>query len=152
VKIAENINSSLHCGLISQKLFSVNISTYTESLNHNTCLNRKIAIDTEGNIKNCPSMKESFGNIRDTTLEEAVNKSGFKKYWNITKDQITKCKDCEFRHVCTDCRAYLDNPEDIYSAPLKCGYDPHTCKWEEWSKHPMKQIALEHYGMRNILF
>lgn len=119
----KEISDFRHCGVVDIKQFAINIPHYTESLAHNTCLNRKIAIDTEGNIKNCPSMKESFGNIRDTTLEEAVNKPGFKKYWNITKDQITKCKDCEFRHVCTDCRAYIDNPNDIYSAPLKCGYD-----------------------------
>jgi len=66
------------------------------------------------NIKNCPSMKESFGNIKDTTLEEALNKHGFKKYWNIKKDDVTKCKDCEFRYICTDCRAYIADPSDIF--------------------------------------
>jgi hypothetical protein len=37
-------------------------------------------------------MKDSFGNIKDTTLEEAINKPGFKKYWNITKDEITNAR------------------------------------------------------------
>jgi len=122
-----------YCGIVDSSYFTLGLPHYTESLHHNTCLNRKIAIDAEGNIKNCTSMKESFGNIKDTTLEEAINKPGFKKYWNIKKDEITKCKDCEFRHVCTDCRAYLDNPDDCYSAPLKCGYNPYICEWEEWS-------------------
>jgi SPASM domain peptide maturase of grasp-with-spasm system len=151
IKSTTKISSAHHCGIIDHKYFSPNISHYTESLAHNTCLNRKISIDVDGNIRNCPSMKESFGNIKDTTLKEAVNKPGFKKYWNITKDEITKCKDCEFRHVCTDCRAYLENPEDMYSAPLKCGYDPYTCEWEEWSTNPLKQQAIEHYGMREII-
>ncbi len=149
--VKQSIDSSKHCGIVHHSYFVKNIEHYTESLHHNTCLNRKIAIDAEGNIKNCPSMKESFGNIQDTTLEEAINKPGFKKYWNITKDQITKCKDCEFRHVCTDCRAYIDNPDDIYSAPLKCGYDPYTCTWEEWSTNPLKQKAIDYYGMRKIV-
>lgn len=135
------------CGVIDPFYFSANIQHYTESLHHNTCLNRKIAIDAEGNIKNCPSMKEHYGNIRDTTLAEAISKPGFKKYWNITKDQVSKCKDCEFRHVCTDCRAYLDEPDDIYSAPLKCGYNPYTCEWEEWSTNPLKQSGIMHYQM-----
>jgi len=139
------------CGQIDWGYFTTNIKHFTESLAHNTCLNRKIAIDADGNIKNCPSMKESFGNIKDTTLEEAINKPGFKKYWNITKDRITKCKDCEFRHICTDCRAYLENPNDIYSAPLKCGYDPYTCKWEDWSTNPLKQQAIEYYGMQELM-
>jgi len=149
--IKEIINNELACGLVAPDFFTINIPHYTESLHHNTCLNRKIAIDVDGNIKNCPSMKENFGNIRDTTLVEAINKPGFKKYWNIKKDEITKCKDCEFRHVCTDCRAYIDNPEDMYSAPLKCGYNPYTCEWEEWSTNPLKQKAIDYYGMKEIL-
>jgi SPASM domain peptide maturase of grasp-with-spasm system len=147
----QDLSKHIHCGKIREDYFSINIPHYTESLAHNTCLNRKIAIDAEGNIKNCPSMKESYGNIKDTTLEEAIAKPGFKKFWNMTKDQITKCKDCEFRHICTDCRAYTDNPEDIYSAPLKCGYDPYTCTWEEWSTNPLKLQAIDYYGMRGSI-
>jgi SPASM domain peptide maturase of grasp-with-spasm system len=150
ISTQESINNSVHCGVVHPAYFTMNIPHYTESLAHNTCLNRKISIDIDGNIKNCPSMKESFGNIKDTTLEEAINKPGFTKYWNITKDEIAKCKDCEFRHVCTDCRAYLENPDDVYSAPLKCGYNPHTCEWEEWSTNPLKQRAIEYYRMNNI--
>ncbi len=96
-------------------------------------------------------MPESFGNIRDTTLMEAIEKPGFKKYWNITKDQIAVCKDCEFRYICTDCRAYKEDPDDDYSKPLKCGYDPYTGVWEEWSTNPLKQKAIDFYGMREIV-
>jgi SPASM domain peptide maturase of grasp-with-spasm system len=102
VHSSENIINCKYCGVVNQFYFTLSLSHYTESLAHNTCLNRKIAIDAEGNIKNCPSMQESFGNIKDTTLEEAINKPGFKKFWNIKKDDIIKCKDCEFRHVCTN--------------------------------------------------
>lgn len=147
----ENIDSSLHCGKIHPLLFNINIPTFTESHHHNSCLNRKISIDTEGNIKNCPSMSQSFGNIRDTTLPQALEHPDFKKYWNVTKDQIEVCKDCEFRYICTDCRAYIENPEDMYSKPLKCGYNPYTCEWEEWSTNPLKQKAIDFYGMREVL-
>lgn len=139
------------CGIVDQNFFQSNIPHYTESLSHNTCLNRKISIDLQGNIKNCPSMKERFGNIKEVTLEEAVCTPEFKKYWGITKEEIVTCKDCEFRHICTDCRAYLENPEDPYSRPLKCGYDPYTCTWEEWSTHPLKQEAMAHYGINKTV-
>jgi SPASM domain peptide maturase of grasp-with-spasm system len=145
------LDDKCHCGKVLEPFFVVNIRTYTESLHHNSCLNRKIAIDIDGNIKNCPSMSQSFGNIRDTTLREALDHPDFKKYWNITKDQIAVCKDCEFRYICTDCRAYLENPEDQYSKPLKCGYNPYTCEWEEWSTNPLKQKAIDYYGMRDVL-
>ncbi len=150
-KIKQIINSSYHCGVINNNYFNINIESFTESLNHNSCLNRKISIDTKGYIKNCPSMPESFGNTKDTTLEEAVNHPNFKKYWNITKDQIEVCKDCEFRHICTDCRAFIEEPKNQYSKPLKCGYSPYTNEWEEWSTNPLKQKAIEYYGMKELV-
>jgi SPASM domain peptide maturase of grasp-with-spasm system len=146
-----NINSEIHCGIIKPSYFTSNIPTFTESQKFNSCLNKKISIDEEGNIKNCPSMKESFGNIKDTTLQEALNKNGFKKYWNINKDKIKICQDCEFRYVCTDCRAYTEDPNDKYSKPLKCGYNPYTAEWEEWSTNPLKQKAIEYYGMQKLV-
>ena len=149
--LSDAITNQQCCGQISSQLFAVNIPTFTESHHHNSCLNRKISIDVEGNIKNCPSMSQSFGNIKDTTLQEALDHPDFKKYWNVTKDQIAVCKDCEFRYICTDCRAYIETPEDMYSKPLKCGYNPYTCEWEEWSTNPLKQKAIDHYGMREVL-
>lgn len=144
----KDLSQSNSCGLVGTDFFTPTLKHYVESVNHNSCLNRKIAIDATGEIRNCPGMRESFGNIRDTTLSEAIGKPGFKRYWNVTKDQVDKCKDCEFRHVCTDCRAYLDDPADPYSAPLKCGYDPYTCEWEEWSTNPLKQQAIDYYQIK----
>jgi len=146
-KISQKINYRKHCGVFDERFFAVTTELFTESQHHNTCLNRKISIDVTGEIKNCPSMEESFGNIRVTTLEEALATKGFTKYWNIKKDQISVCKDCEFRHICTDCRGFLEDPEDIYSKPLKCGYDPYTGKWSDWSKNPLKQMAIEYYQL-----
>ena len=90
-----------------------------------------------------------FGNIQNTTLNEALNKTGFKKYWNINKDQIDVCKDCEFRYVCTDCRAYTENPTVNFSKPLKCGYDPYKGIWQDWSDNPLKKKQIEFYGITN---
>jgi SPASM domain peptide maturase of grasp-with-spasm system len=144
----QKINNCNSCGNISPEYFTTEIENFTESQKYNTCLNRKISIDVNGDIKNCPSMKESFGNIQDTSLEQALNKKRFKKLWNVNKDKIKVCQDCEFRHICTDCRAYREDPEDIYSKPLKCGYSPYTNEWEEWSTNPLKQKTIGHYGMQ----
>lgn len=143
---------ALHqCGKIGLEQMTLNFYHFTESIHHNSCLNRKISIDSEGKIKNCPSMLESFGNIRDTTLAEAIEKPGFKKYWDINKDKIHVCKDCEFRYICTDCRAYVEDPDDILSKPLKCGYNPYTGEWSEWSTNPLKQKTIDYYGMREMV-
>ena len=127
----EKIESSDFCGVINWKFFSLNIPTFTESQKHNTCLNRKISIDVNGEIKNCPSMTKSYGNIRDTTLKEAIEKPGFKDMWFIHKDQIDVCKDCEFRYICTDCRIFIKDTDDIFSKPSKCNYNPYISQWEE---------------------
>ena len=123
-----DINS---CGKVDLSSFIPDLMLFTESQKHNTCLNRKISIDVNGEIKNCPSMAKSYGNIKNTTLKEAIEKAGFKDVWYIHKDQIDVCKDCEFRHICTDCMAYIQDPNNIYSKPAKCSYDPYTATWGE---------------------
>ena len=145
------IIDNTYCGIISEDYFSANIKTFSESQHYNTCLNQKIAIDVHGEVKNCPSMKQSFGNIKDVNLATAISLTDFKEKWNIKKDQIDTCKDCEFRHICTDCRAYVENPENNYSKPLKCGYNPETNKWQEWSTNPLKQKGIAHYGMQKLV-
>ena len=93
-------------------------------------------------------MPKSFGNISNTTLSEAIDKPGFKDAWIISKDQIDVCKDCEFRYMCTDCRAHIKDANNIYSQPAKCPYNPYIAKWEgeedyitveEWRKISIKR-------------
>ena len=153
--VEDKIKDKKNCGVISSNYFNSNLETFTLSNNHNSCLYKKISIDSEGNIRNCPSMPQSFGNIRDITLEEALNHTDFKKYWNLTKDNIEVCKDCEFRYICTDCRAYTEmiheNSHGLdTSKPLKCGYNPYSGQWEEWSTNPLKEKAINFYGMQNL--
>lgn len=92
-------------------------------------------------------MNNNFGNVKNTSLKKVFRNPDFKKYWQINKDSIDVCKDCEFRHICTDCRAYIENPENPFSKPLKCGYNPYTNEWSEWSSNPLKQKAIHYYGL-----
>lgn len=107
--LSQKYNSVSDCGVISPKYFTVNMEYYTESLQHNSCLNRKISIDVDGEIKNCPSMPKSYGNIKNISLQEVIKNKSIAEMWHINKDAIDVCKDCEFRHLCTDCRAYIKN-------------------------------------------
>ena len=96
-------------------------------------------------------MAKSYGNIKDTSLIDVANSPEFQEVWHIKKDMIHVCKDCEFRHVCTDCRAYVEDPDDILSKPLKCGHNPYTGEWSEWSTNPLKQKAITYYGMEELV-
>jgi SPASM domain peptide maturase of grasp-with-spasm system len=126
--IKETLASEACCGNISVHYFNVELTHYTESLHFNTCLNRKVAVDADGNIKNCPSMKESYGKVGHTPLRPIVSKPGFQQVGHITKDQVTDCKVCEYRHICTDCRAYTSDGT-LHGKPLKCTYDPYKGEW-----------------------
>ncbi len=134
-----------NCGAIHPILFLINNMHFTESQHFNTCLNQKICIDVDGNIKNCPSMERSFGNIKDITLEEAINMPGFKDLWGIRKDDIDVCKDCEFRYMCTDCRCFIKKSDDIYSQPAKCLYNPYIAKWSNEDGY----ISVEEWRFNN---
>jgi len=151
VAVINQVLNNKCCGKIGEQFFATTLENSLESLKYNSCLYKKMSIDFNGNIKNCPSMKESYGNMKNTTLAEAIEKPGFKKYWNINKDKIHVCKDCEFRYICTDCRAYVEDPDDILSKPLKCGYNPYTGEWSEWSTNPLKQKAIDFYDMRKMV-
>jgi len=125
----EVISSEHHCGAIGTHTLRAALPLFVESQEHNTCLNRKISVDKRGQIRNCPSMATSFGHASETRLADVLVQDRFREPWRIAKDRIAVCKTCELRHTCSDCRAYLSDPEDAYSKPLKCGYDPYSASW-----------------------
>lgn len=127
----QKLTNCMNCGNIHHLYFVINPQAFTESLQNNSCLNRKIAIDIDGAIKNCPSQQKSYGNVNNTLLKDALLHPDFKSLWDMHKDQIEECMDCEFRHICTDCRAYLSDPNNKYSKPAKCTYDPYTATWQD---------------------
>jgi SPASM domain peptide maturase of grasp-with-spasm system len=122
----QEFNSCHDCGSIKCSSFLPSLKLFSEAQNYNTCLNRKLSIDENGQIKNCPSSPVSYGNIESTPIDKVVKDTCFQRFWLITKDLTEICKDCEFRYICIDCRIYLKNPDNIYSKPLKCNYDPYT--------------------------
>jgi SPASM domain peptide maturase of grasp-with-spasm system len=126
---ARVVDSAEHCGEVNPVYFTTNVRLFTEAQAHNTCLNRKLSVDQHGEIRNCPALPRSFGNTAGTALADALEADGFRELWTLSKDQVEVCRDCEFRYVCTDCRAFVENPGDRHSKPAKCGYDPYTATW-----------------------
>ena len=125
----QRINDESHCGNISPHYFQANVDFYAETLKVNNCLDKKIGIDKNGYIKNCPSMQTTFGHVNEVLLKDVLDLKEFKYLGNIKKDEIEICKDCEFRYICLDCRAYVENSDDIFSKPKKCNYDPYSSSW-----------------------
>jgi SPASM domain peptide maturase of grasp-with-spasm system len=144
--VKDRISSERHCGVIHVGTVTPpTTAVFFENRLHNGCLNRKISIDAEGFVKNCPSMSVSFGHHTRTSLSSVAMDNRFRSAWHIKKDMIKKCQDCEFRYACTDCRAYLEDPRDMFSKPLKCGYDPYTGTWDNWDRSRAEHWATTHY-------
>ncbi len=110
--------------------FNSKKSFFLESKIQNNCLSNKIYIDFYGKIKNCILSKNDYGTFEETNISNLVKSFEFRSIYAINKDQIDVCKDCEFRHMCMDCRAFIKDPENIYSQPAKCSYNPYICKWD----------------------
>lgn len=123
------IENQSHCGLISPLYFTFNTKAFAESQKYNSCLNRKIGIDIYGKIKNCPSLNKDFGIVSEVQIKDVIANEDFLIMANISKDQIQICKDCEHRYVCTDCRAYIEDEDNIKSKPKKCSYNPYEASW-----------------------
>lgn len=140
------LDSASHCGLITQSFFSApTVKLYMENKLFNGCLNRKIAIDEFGTIRNCPSMADGYGFYKDLPFIRIASLPEFQEKWGLKKDTISVCNECEFRYVCSDCRAFLSDPEDINSKPLKCGYNPYDGTWNDWREMPANVASLKHY-------
>lgn len=106
--VSYSIDSSNDCGKVNKKNFiNVSIDSYMENLLYNGCLNRKISIDEFGRIKNCPSMEKYYGNISSDSLCEISKLPDFRKVWFLNKSHIEICNVCEYRCLCTDCRAFV---------------------------------------------
>ena len=93
---------------------------------YNTCWGGSLAISANGDIFPCIFARtQLIGNIFEISLRDVI-KSKVDKYWNITLDKVDKCKDCEFRYACYDCRALsLNYGRGLFGEPVRCDFDPY---------------------------
>ncbi|HLP47049.1 MAG TPA: SPASM domain-containing protein [Candidatus Deferrimicrobium sp.] len=106
----------------------VNIGSYHFNNYYNSCWGKKIIVMKDGTIKPCIHSRITIGNIFKDDLGMMVNQS--KEYWKLTKDKVEKCRDCELRYACFDCReiAWRKGGKISSSNPF-CRYDPYTGHW-----------------------
>ncbi len=127
-EIKENIHQNIS-HIVSFHNLVCNMTFFSESINYNTYYNRKIAVDQKGYIKNSPELKWDYGHISKTKLIDVICKKDFKKLWNVSKDKIDVCRDCEFRHMCMDARVPERRRDGSYYMESECNYNPYIGKW-----------------------
>lgn len=99
----------------------------------NTYLNKRIFINGNGDL--CLSEQHNLvlGNINQVTVKEIrelITLNEVQKYWQLTKDEIDVCKDCEFRKACIDFRKIFQRPNEEWYHKIECNYNPYIAKWE----------------------
>lgn len=93
----------------------------------NPCLGQKMAIDTDGEIKTCLWSEEVLGNIRTDNLKDMIIGGRFDSAWEMTKDKIEVCNECERRYACNDCRVSSVRRQHAFDQkPSFCNYNPYV--------------------------
>jgi SPASM domain peptide maturase of grasp-with-spasm system len=115
-------NNSLH-------YMNVNIELFLEAKKFHTYYYKKVAIDSNGFIKNCTSHTEHYGQFSSEKLLSIVSSTAFQKFWYIKKDDTEVCKDCEFRYMCVDSREPIQGKNGKWFYKEPCQYNPYSTKW-----------------------
>ena len=116
--------------IISGDFDNINRDTYLFHKRYNSCWGNKIVLTVKGEIKTCIHSNIVVCDLREHEPEEILKK--LEKYHYLNKDKVEKCKDCELRYVCFDCReiAFRENG-DLHSPNPYCNYDPYNGTWKE---------------------
>lgn len=122
-------NSHIH---LKKKIPKPNILRFTNNRKKHPCLANTIAISWKGDIFPCPLMRKfPLGTVRNQRLFEIFrdNKEDIEKFWNMNLDTIEKCKKCELRYACDDCRAIEETITGDLFGKYLCRYDPSKGIW-----------------------
>lgn len=115
--------------------FFTDPESFTRSKHCNACLAGKIAVTASGDVIPCIFARSMIcGNILQTPLQAIINGEALRNCWLSTRDCVEKCKDCEYRYCCHDCRplAQSSDPSRNWLAPSPgCSYNPYIGKWED---------------------
>jgi len=117
--------------------------SFSNAQRQHNCLNGKIAITAAGDVIPCIFARNQVcGNILKSPLVDVLNGQKLKACWQTTKDQIEKCKDCEYRYACTDCRPLAQGSDPTkrwLACSVDCLYNPYTGIWKDDHRCPTKE-------------
>ena len=83
---------------IDRKFLVNNIEFFYECQKFNPYYNKKVSVNSKGEVKNCIKNKAIFGNLKDSSLEQIVKTSEFQEFWYAAHDQIVEVKNSELRY------------------------------------------------------
>ena len=105
--------------------FEFNIDSFFHNIEFHPCLGKSIFISSKGTVHPCPMLRtKKWGNIKNKNLLNFFqkNKEKIYIYWRKNLDYIENCKKCEFRYLCTDCRALEEEISQIANSKTLCRF------------------------------
>lgn len=111
----------------SQPYLTVNPGFFHRARRYNPCWWGQVAVSPTGIVYPCVfSRTLPIGDLREKTLTWILEKAA-NSFWLINLDRVDKCKDCELRYACMDCRALcLNNGRGLYGSQPRCSYGGKT--------------------------
>lgn len=98
----------------------------------NSCWHGRLSVSTDGTVYPCEFERNIvYGNVRQASLPDILAGEAVRRYWYLSFDHITLCRDCEYRFACRDCRpmAYAERGRMTDQNP-RCCYDPASGRWD----------------------
>lgn len=119
---AEPLNVFNKTSKITTSSFGINIKLFSESLSFNTYYNKKLIINKDGDIVRSLYENRTFGKINRVNLNKLIESKVYRRYWEVKKDLIEDCRNCELRHCCIDDRKLIKTKNHQWKALVPCNY------------------------------
>jgi radical SAM protein with 4Fe4S-binding SPASM domain len=130
VRKDKNFEECLEAARVDSEFAEIEEDFYGFNRKFNSCWGQKMAVTADGKIKPCIHSGIEVGDLQKDDPAAVIEK--MQEYWQITKDKVEKCKDCELRYACFDCREIARREAgDLLAAPPYCQYDPYKGVWPE---------------------
>lgn len=122
----------INCVSLTRPNFHITKKTFLNNQIRNTCWYGKISILENGDVVPCEFERSIvYGNICKNSLTEILKSSATKVCWFLDVSKIEKCKDCEYRFACKDCRPLgMAVCGNILTRNPRCHYNVYEGIWE----------------------
>jgi radical SAM protein with 4Fe4S-binding SPASM domain len=117
-----------------RKIAMTNLEQFMHNNKLHPCLANSITITWSGEVLPCSMMRNySLGNIRDRKIWTFLKgtEGSIQEFWKINLNTLNKCSKCEFRYVCTDCRALETAISGNLCNKVLCNYEPSKGSWHQ---------------------
>lgn len=118
--------------------FNIYQKLIVQAHHSNLFYDRRLFLNQEGYLQPSPESDYLGAPLANFMGQpEAILKdSELIRLWDITKDQVQTCRDCEFKRICQDPSDLLLQEDGSYLRASPCTYDPYKGEWVTTTTEP----------------